>query len=193
MLRIVVLTALLFAAPSLAAAAAEEGTPYPGDLGQAVATFLIFVALLVILGKYAWKPILTQLKRREDDIASKIEDAKNRQDEADKLAQEYGLKLEHIELKVDEMMTRGRKDIEQQRKEILAAAHEEAKRTLQSAQNDIAAASQAARRDLQAETARLAADLAEQFLTESLSAADQDRLFEKSTRQLAENNAEDAL
>ncbi|MBN1553823.1 MAG: F0F1 ATP synthase subunit B [Phycisphaerae bacterium] len=190
MLRVVVMTVLLFAAPSFATA--EGGTPYPGDLGQAVATLLIFVVLLVILGKFAWKPIITQLRRREEDIALKIEDAKKRQDHADELAKEYGEKLQHIELKVDEMMSEGRKDIEKQRKEILAVTHAEARQTLQRAQDDIAAASQAARRDLQAETARLAADLAEQFLAESLTPADQERLFKQSTRQLAGEDAEDA-
>lgn len=191
MMRVVALTALL-PAGTLLAAADEGGTPYPGDLGQAVATLLIFVALLVILGKYAWKPIVTQLQRREDDIVAKIDEARKRQAEADELAREYSDKLQHIELKVDEMIAEGRKNAEKQRKDILAATHEEAQQTLHRAQEDIAAATRAARRDLQSETARLAADLAEQFLTETLSAADQDRLFEQSTRQLAQPDAEDA-
>jgi F-type H+-transporting ATPase subunit b len=189
-LRIVVATAAVFAAPSIAAAAGD--TPYPGDLGQAVATLLIFIVLLAILGKYAWKPIVTQLQRREDDIASKIDDAKKRQAEADDLARDYDEKLQHIELKVDEMMAEGRQEIEKQRKELLAKTQEEAKDALRRARDDIAAASQAARRDLQAETAQLAADLAEQFLTENLSDAEKDRLFEQSTRQLAGKDAEDA-
>lgn len=190
-LRVVVGTTAVLAAPSMAAAA-ESGTPYPGDLGQAVATLLIFVALLAILGKYAWKPIVTQLQRREEDIASKIDDARKRRAEADELAGEYGEKLEHIGLKVDEMLAEGRKEIEKQRKEILAATHDEARQTLHRAQEDIAAAGQAARRDLQAETARLAADLAEQFLAENLTAADQDRLFEQSTQQFTRRDGEDA-
>lgn len=187
----IVMSTGVLVAPCLAAAD-EGGTPYPGDLGQAVATLLIFVALLAILGKYAWKPIVTQLHRREDDIALKIEDARKRQAEADELAKEYGEKLQHIELKVDEMIAEGRKEIDKQRKEILAATHEEAQQTLHRAQEDIAAASQAARRDLQAETARLAADLAEQFLAENLTAADQDRLFEQSAEQFARRDGEDA-
>jgi F-type H+-transporting ATPase subunit b len=190
-LRIVVATAAVLAAPSMAAAA-ESGTPYPGDLGQAVATLLIFVALLVILGKYAWKPIVAQLQRREEDIASKIEDARKRRTEADELARDYSEKLENIGLKVDEMLAEGRKEIEKHRREILAATGAEARQTLQRAQDDIAAAGQAARRDLQAETARLAADLAEQFLAESLTTADQDRLFEQSAQQLARDNEEEA-
>lgn len=189
LMPVVVMATIVFAAPS--SAQAQGGTPYPGDLGQAVATLLIFLLLLGVLGKYAWKPILTQLQRREDDIASKIADAKTRQDEADELAKEYDQKLQHIELKVEEMMAQGRREIEKQRKDILAAAQEEAKQTLQRAKHDIAAAGQAARRDLQAETAKLAADLAEQFLTESLTTADQNRLFEQSTRQLA-NDGEEA-
>jgi len=191
MMCVVALTTLLPASPLLAAAD-EGGTPYPGDLGQAVATLLIFVALLAILGRYAWKPIVTQLQRREDDIVAKIDEARKRQAEADELAREYSDKLQHIELKVDEMIAEGRKNVEKQRRDILAATHEEAQQTLHRAQEDIAAAARAARRDLQSETARLAADLAEQFLTENLTAADQDRLFEQSSRQLARRDAEDA-
>ncbi|MBN1942947.1 MAG: F0F1 ATP synthase subunit B [Phycisphaerae bacterium] len=191
LLHIIVVTTTVFAAPSLAAAEEGGGTPYPGDLGQAVATLLIFVALLVVLGKYAWKPIVAQLQRREDDIASKIDDARKRQAEADELVRDYGEKLQHIELKVDEMMAQGRQEVEKQRRDILAATQQEAHQSLQRARDDIAAAGQAARRELQAETARLAADLAEQFLAESLTAADQDRLIEQSTRQLASPGGED--
>ncbi len=192
MIRLTVMTAVVLAAPSLVQAGEEGGTPYPGDLGQAIASLLIFAGLVVILGKYAWKPILTQLQRREDDIVAKIDDARKRQTEADDLAREYREKLDTISHKVEEMIAEGRKEVEQQRKEILSATHEEASQTLQRAQDDIAAAARNARRELQAETAKLAADLAGQFLSENLTAADQDRIFAQSVQQITLRDAEDA-
>jgi F-type H+-transporting ATPase subunit b len=192
MIHYAVVIAVVLAAPSLVLAGEEGGTPYPGDLGQAIASLLIFAGLVVILGKYAWKPILTQLQRREDDIVAKIDDARKRQTEADDLAREYREKLDNISHKVDEMIAEGRKEVEQQRKDILSATHEEASQTLQRAQDDIAAAARSARRELQAETAKLAADLAGQFLSENLTPADQDRIFAQSVQQITLRDAEDA-
>ena len=56
--RLAALSGVLFVAHSVALG---EGTPYPGDFGQAAATVIIFLVLLAILGKYAWKPIVAQI------------------------------------------------------------------------------------------------------------------------------------
>lgn len=188
--RLAVTTAVLAAAPRAVWAAAESGTPYPGDLGQAVAALLIFAALLAILGRYAWKPVIAQLQRREEEIAQKLDEARKRQQQADELAAEYRGQLARIEQKMEEMLTAGRQELEKQRKDMLSAAQEEARRMLQNARDDISTATLAARRQLQAETARLAAQLAERFLAERLTPADQDRLIAQAVQQLAGGEGE---
>ena len=54
-------------------------TQQPGilspDITLVILTWISFFALLVILHKFAWKPILAGLKQREDYIRKSLEDA----------------------------------------------------------------------------------------------------------------------
>ena len=54
---LLIATAILLLAPP--AAAEEGGAMYTGDLGQALAEIVIFLLLLAVLGRWAWKPRLT--------------------------------------------------------------------------------------------------------------------------------------
>jgi F0F1-type ATP synthase membrane subunit b/b' len=51
--------------------AAEEGatlSPFAGNLGNAIWTLGIFVIVIVVLGKFAWGPVLGLLQERESFI-----------------------------------------------------------------------------------------------------------------------------
>src|SRR6185436_7204569 len=75
---------LLFAAiPAIAAEEGETLSPFAGNVGNAVWTLLIFVIVVVILGKFAWGPVLSLLKEREDFIHKSLADAKRDRDEAE--------------------------------------------------------------------------------------------------------------
>ena len=58
------------------------GGLYFGDLGQALAALGIFLLLLGILGKWAWKPIIEQLRTREERIERAVADAEKRHQDA---------------------------------------------------------------------------------------------------------------
>ena len=60
---------LLLAGPTTAEAA--DGV-YMGDPGQMIAAIAIFLVLFLILRKWAWKPILAQLRAREERISLSI-------------------------------------------------------------------------------------------------------------------------
>jgi F-type H+-transporting ATPase subunit b len=171
-------------APALHLAAG--GTPYPGDLGQAVAALIIFVLLFLVLRKFAWKPIAAQLKRREEDIASKIDDAQKREAKAKELAREYQEQLDHIESRQEEALTAARQEAESEKQQILEGAKEEARQALQRATEEIEAACDKARRDLSGETAQMAASMAEEVLREKLTEEDHRRLVEESTQRITE-------
>ena len=48
--------------------AADKPTLFTGDLGNIIWSLVTFVAVLIVLGKFAWKPILGALQQREDFI-----------------------------------------------------------------------------------------------------------------------------
>ena len=73
----------LIALPVHAAPEAEALSPFAGNLGNAIWTLLIFVVVVVVLGKFAWGPVLSLLRDREDFILRSLSDAKRDRDDAD--------------------------------------------------------------------------------------------------------------
>ena len=68
-------------------------SPFAGNLGNAVWTLVIFVIVVVVLGKFAWGPILGLLQQREEFIHRSLSDAKRDRDEAEVRLKEYSAKL----------------------------------------------------------------------------------------------------
>jgi F-type H+-transporting ATPase subunit b len=173
--------AVLLVWPSAPILAAEAPPPTNfGDLGHAIAALVIFGVLLAILGRFAWKPLLAQLHRREETIAEALESSQQREMEAQELLKFYRTRMERAEADAAEVITRGRRDAAASREEVLTAAREEAARTVAQTRRDIAAAKEAALRELRVAAADLAVDLTEQILGRTLKDADQGRLVEES-------------
>jgi F-type H+-transporting ATPase subunit b len=70
------------------AAAAEQGL-FGGSFADAVWTVLAFIVLLLVLGKFAWKPMLKGLNARETHIQQQIEAADASRKKAEKMLDDY--------------------------------------------------------------------------------------------------------
>jgi len=67
---------------------AGEQSIFSGSFGDAFWTVLAFMLLLLVLGKFAWKPILGGLKARELHIQQQIESAENARSRAEKMIED---------------------------------------------------------------------------------------------------------
>src|SRR4029077_8812225 len=77
--------------------AAEEGaalSPFAGNLGNAIWTLGIFLIVVIVLGKFAWGPILSLLQEREAFIHKALSDAKHDRDQAAASLRDYTAKLQ---------------------------------------------------------------------------------------------------
>ena len=63
--------------------------------GLIVWTIVTFVCLLIVLRKFAWKPLLEVLQKREEHVRSSIERAEHAKQEAERLLKENQEKLSH--------------------------------------------------------------------------------------------------
>ena len=112
---------LVFAAPVWAADAHGGGEAKPGlldvDLYTAITAIVVFFLLLIVLGKFAWKPILAGMKTREERIASALDEAEKANVRARELIAEYEGRLEQAREEAaaiaDETVARARVEIEQ--------------------------------------------------------------------------------
>ncbi|RKY28240.1 MAG: hypothetical protein DRP83_01070 [Planctomycetota bacterium] len=175
------LATTVLAAPSLASASAG---PYPGDLGQAIAALLIFLGLATVLSKYAWRPVIDQLRRRDEDIAKRLTDADTKQAQADEAQAELSRQLENIDVQAEQVLGQARREAAAESTRILDTARDQAREVVARAEKDIAQAKAQARQDIQAATAKVAGEIAGQFLQEKLSADDHNRLVAQAAEQM---------
>jgi len=100
--------------------AEEHGTPsvFEGYYGEAIWTLVWFFVLLVVLWKFAWKPLLAGLTGRQEYIEKQISDAEKTRAEAKKVLEEYGAKLADAERQGRDIISVRVKDAEKQAKEV---------------------------------------------------------------------------
>ena len=85
-------------------------------------TAVVFVLLLLVLGKFAWRPIANGLQKREQRIADEIASAERSNAEARDLLKEYEKRLGAAGEEVRQMLDAARRDAEQVGQRIVAFA-----------------------------------------------------------------------
>ncbi len=122
-----IVIALFFvgAAVGQEAAHSEQGgesvSIFSGTFADSLWAVITFTTLVVVLGMVAWKPLLKNLKAREDHIHQQISDAENAKTQAEHLLDEHKKKsLDVIEQANKYANQTSREIVEQARKEALA-------------------------------------------------------------------------
>jgi F-type H+-transporting ATPase subunit b len=180
----------LATAPVLAAEGPEGGEAtsplYTVNQGliTGLATIIIFVLLVAILGKYAWGPILSGLKAREEKIRKDIADADAARAKAEAVLREYNAQLATAEQKVRDMIAKATTDAEQLAASIRARAQQESEETKERAMRDIENAREQALAEIYAQTAELSTRIAEKILKRNINADDQRGLVNQSLQEL---------
>jgi F-type H+-transporting ATPase subunit b len=167
------------AVPAMAAEAEAEATPnlFAGDLGNVVWTVAIFVLVLVVLGKFAWGPLLKSLQARESFIHDALATAKRDRDAAEARLREYEERLASARAEATAIVDEGRRDAEVVKRKIEEAARVEADKMIDRARREIEIATSTATRELYDLSAKLATDLAARVLGREITAKDHERLI----------------
>jgi F-type H+-transporting ATPase subunit b len=152
--------------------AAEAGGAalFDPNLGLSLWTVIIFLALLVILGKYAWGPILAAASTREERIQKALDEAAARQAEAAALLEQHRAQLADARRQVQEMVAEGKTAGERLRKDIEEKARAEAQSTIERARREITREKDAALDELRRESVELALAAAGKLLERKLDA-----------------------
>lgn len=154
----------LVSAIALAAAplgAQEEGGRPSGNIltpsgGLIVWTLVIFVVTMIVLAKFAFRPITAAVAARERSLEEEIEQAKrDRTEAANILAQQRQL-LEHAQADAQKLITDARGAGDRVRQQLLEQAHTEQQGMLERARKEIDDERQRAIADLRREAVDLA-------------------------------------
>lgn len=171
---------LLTPALTLASEAGGESNLFAGDIGNAVWTLLIFLLVIVVLGKFAWGPLLETLQRREETIRESLESARRDREAAETRLAEYERKLEAAKAEATAIVDEGRRDAEVVKRQIEQQARDEAEKIVGRARREIQIAQQTAVREIYVTSARLATDLASRIIGREVEAEDHERLIAES-------------
>lgn len=175
------------AAADPAARGEEHDRPnlFAGDLGNAIWTLIIFLCVLFVLGKFAWRPILGALQQREQFIHQSLVEAKRDREEAEARLREYVAQLDRAREEATAIVEEGRRDAEVVRRQIHEEARAEADAMIHRARREIAIARDTAIKDLYDLTAEMATEVAGRVIRRQLSAEERRRLVDESIEELS--------
>lgn len=170
-----------------------------GEHGEAPKTYfgipgwilkiLNMIVFLAVLGYFLRGPVTTALAQRHEQILRDAAEARERRTKADQMAADIQARLTQIEQEVRSIRERAEADGQRQRQELTAAAEVEAAKILQSARNEVDNRLKSARHELTEFAGQLATERAVAILKETITDADQKKLFEESLREVGEAKA----
>jgi F-type H+-transporting ATPase subunit b len=158
--------------------------PNPGLI---VWTVITFVALLVVLRKFAWKPLLKALHDRETSIRGTLEHAESAKAEAERILEENRRVLAKAGEESQKILGEGRALGEKLKQEIVDQANQQSRRMVDQARLEIERDKDAAIAQLRGEVAALAIQAAGKILNESLDEKKHRTLIDESLSRLPKN------
>lgn len=183
MTRVATAVFLFASAPGALAAqggAAEGGGGiYDINTGLSVWTLIVFTALVAILGKFAWKPILESVEAREKGIQSALDEAARRNAEAGQLLEQHKAQIADARRQASELIAEGRAAGDTVRKQIEEKARVEAQQMVERARQEIERERDAAIDTLRKESVDLALAAASRLMQQNLDQAKDRQLVER--------------
>ena len=130
---------------------------------------IIFILLIFLLKKYAWKPILDAVNEREEGIKNALLSAEKAKEEMASLQSDNEETLKKARAERDSLLKEAREIKQQLIDDAKNEAQSEAKKIISQAQETIQNEKKAAISDLKNQVASLSIDIAEKVLKEKLS------------------------
>ncbi len=122
----------------LQAGTAEEAPQvFNLSMGTSFWTLVIFFALLIVLARYAFPPILGYAEAREQRIQESLDEARRTRDEASELLERQRRDLAEARQQVQQILAEGKQAAERVRQEMLQQARQEQEHLLVRAREEI--------------------------------------------------------
>jgi F-type H+-transporting ATPase subunit b len=176
------LTLLTLSAP---VAAAQEAAEHEGGGGLLTLhgglmfwTLVIFVILLFVLSKFAFKPITAAVEAREAALQKAIDDAKRDRDEAARVLAEHRAALDAARADAQRLIVEGREAGDRVRAEIVERARAEQQEMMERVRREIGSEKERAIAELRREAVDLAIRGAGKVIEKNLDDASNRKLVE---------------
>jgi F-type H+-transporting ATPase subunit b len=155
------------------------------DPGLFIWTILTFLVLLTLLAKFAWRPLLEALDRRQSAIRKSLDDAQQARLELERLNQESVQILNKARAEADQIIVSSRGDAERLREDMKQKARAEAEAIVKNAERQIQLETARALQQIRTEAVDLSVMIASKLIQRNLTKEDNDRLIEVALKQVS--------
>jgi len=150
------------------------------SLGLFIMQTVLFLGLIFLLKKFAWKPILDAVNEREEGIKNALQSAESAKKEMQNLKSDNEKLLAEARLERDSMIKEAREIKEKMINDAKSEAQVAGQKMIEQAKASIESEKNAALAELKSQVSSLSLDIAEKLLKDELSNKEaQTKLVEK--------------
>lgn len=149
----------------------------------AISVFVLFLLLSYLL----FNPARALLEKRRDKIKDEMEQSLKDKEKAMEFKEEYEAKLKSASLKVDEILSEGRKKAIAKENEIINAAQEEAHRIRERANREIELEKNKLKDEVKQEMISVASAMAGKIIGQSIDESKQNQLVEETLNEIGDH------
>jgi len=154
------------------------------DLG--IWTVVVFILLMLILRKLAWKPMLEGLQKREQAIQGALDEAQKARDDAQRLRAQLQKEMDHAAETVRGILEEARRDAQHTTEEMINKARQEINTERDRLQREMSIARDQALQELWNQAANLATLISAKTIRRNLTPDDHRRLIDEALADLKE-------
>jgi F-type H+-transporting ATPase subunit b len=156
----------------------------------AIWTLVLFLTLLLVLGKFAWKPLMKSLEERETHLEHVLLDTEKARNEAEALVAQHRKELNQVADQARAVIEEATASANAILQKARTEAQSEAEASRHRAEREIANAKDQALMEIWSQTADLAVSVAGKVLGKELGESDHRRLVEMAMGELPANGQE---
>jgi F-type H+-transporting ATPase subunit b len=155
--------------------------PDPGLYIWTIATFLI---LLALLARFAWRPLLDALEKRQEVIRKSLDDARQARQELEQVKTDAAKLLSEARAEAGEIVSRTRSDAARFADEMKQKARTDADALVKHAERQIEMQTARAMESIRRESVDLSVAIASKILRRSISKEDNERLIDDTLKEM---------
>lgn len=157
------------------------------DTGLIVWTLVTFLALVFLLGRFAWRPILTALEERETRLRQETEVAQKAREAAEGLRSQYEQQLALIRAEAEKLMVQARTRGEELQANIVKEAQKQANLLMEKTKEQLELEKERLMNDMRSQVGTLSAMAAERLMRRSVDQKVHEKLLEEFFADLGES------
>ena len=158
------------------------------DPGLYIWTIIVFLVLLFLLMKFAWKPLLAMLDKREENIRQALVNAEKARNELANVKKDTEKLLNEARTESQAIVAAGKKNAGRMQEEIVEKAQSKSDALLADAKKQIELEKDRAITDVRAEVVNLSMQVAEKLIKKNLSKEDNLKLINESLSSINSKN-----